>query len=477
MENISNNIKKVMIVFLLLFVALITYLTIFFVVKGPEVVNSPYNKRLWAKRNEVLRGTIFDRNMKPLSVSSKGEGTAQNREYKGGAMFAHALGYMNAKYGLTGLENKYDKELMADNSISYKELLKLLINKGKEKEKIGNSIKVTLDYDIQKAAYDQLGNNKGAVVALNPKTGEILAMVSKPSYDPNNLNDIWGSISTDNKNTPLLNRAVSGLYPPGSVFKVVTAVSALENIKDIENRTFNDEGKIVFNDKYSLSNYGGSAYGNINLRDGFIKSSNVVFGTVAMELGNDKLKATAEKFFFNKDVPKDGITIENSKFPEIPKTEKGNIAQSGIGQSSILASPMQMALVASAIANNGVMMTPRIVDQVLTYEGEKVRSIDSKVATTVTTPEISNILKDYMKDVVTKGTGKNAAVSGVNVAGKTGTADHTDNDSSEPHSWFIGFAPYEDPQIAFAVIVEEGGTGGGTAAKIASGVVKAALKK
>jgi peptidoglycan glycosyltransferase len=477
MNDLSNNIKKVMIVFLLLFVALITYLTIFFVVKGPEVVNTPLNKRLWAKRNEVTRGTIFDRNMQPLSVSSKVEGSSQKREYKGGAMFAHALGYMDVKYGLTGLENRYDNELMANNSLSYMELLKLFKNKGKEKEKIGNSLKVTLDYEIQKAAYDLLGDNKGSVVALNPKTGEILAMVSKPSYDPNNLNEIWSSLVSDKENVPLLNRAVSGLYPPGSVFKVVTAVSALENIKDIENRIFKDEGKIVFNEKYSLSNYGGSAYGNISLKDGFIKSSNVVFGTLAMELGNDKLKATAEKFFFNKEVPKDGIVIDNSKFPDIPKTEKGNIAQSGIGQSSILASPMEMALVASTVANNGVMMSPMIVNQILTYEGEKIRSIEPKVAATVTTPQIAGILKDYMKDVVSKGTGKNAAVAGINVAGKTGTADHDSNGNSEPHSWFIGFAPYEDPQIAFAVIVEDGGTGGSVAAKIASGVVKTALKK
>jgi peptidoglycan glycosyltransferase len=476
MNDLSNNIKKVMIVFLLLFVVLITYFTFFFIVKGPEAVNSPQNKRLWAKRNEVLRGTIYDRNMKPLSVSKKGEGTSQTREYKGGQMFVHALGYMDVRYGLTGLENRYDNELMANNSLSYMELLKLFKDKGKEKEKIGNSLKVTLDYDIQKAAFDLLGNNKGSVVALNPKTGEILAMVSKPAFDPNNLGDIWSSLVSDKENVPLLNRAVSGLYPPGSVFKVVTAVSALENIKDVANRTFKDEGKIVFNDKYSLSNYGGTAYGSISLKDGFVKSSNVVFGTLAMELGNDKLKATAEKFFFNKETPKDGIIIDNSKFPEISKTEKGNIAQSGIGQSSILASPMQMALVASTIANNGVMMTPMLVSDVMTYEGDKIRTIEPKKAAVVTTPEIASIVKDYMKDVVAKGTGKNAAVAGITVAGKTGTADHN-KANAEPHSWFIGFAPYEDPQIAFAVIVEEGGTGGSAAAKIASGVVKAALKK
>lgn len=472
MDDLSINIKKVLIVFLLLFVALISYFSYFIAFDGPSVANKVQNKRLWAKRNEVLRGTIYDRAGNPLTKSEKVNTLTQKREYLGGAVFTHVLGYVDPKYGLSGLEATYDQDLMADNTSSYLELLK---NKGKTKEKIGHNLKTTIDSDIQKAAYDLLGDRRGSVVVLNPSTGEILAMVSKPSYDPNNLDKIWKDINS-NPDRPLLNRAVAGLYPPGSVFKIITTTSALENIPEVQKRTFDDKGKIVFNSKYSLSNYGGHAYGNLDLRTGFLKSSNVVFGTLAMDLGNDKLKATAEKYFFNKDIEGDGVVINNSKFPKIPSGEPGNIAQSGIGQSSILASPMEMALVASTIANKGVMMRPRLVSEVTTFDNQSLRVVKNEKLGTVTSEEIAGIIKDYMKDVVISGTGKAAAVPGIQVCGKTGTADH-DNGEKEPHSWFIGFGPYDNPQVAVAVIVEEGGTGGGAAAKIASGVFKTALKK
>lgn len=475
MNDLSNNIKKVLIVFLLLFVVLISYLSYFVIVEGQDMVSKPLNKRLWAKRNEVLRGTIYDRNFKPLTKSEREGVLTQKREYLGGEVFAHALGYVDIRYGITGLENKYDSELMADNSLSYFELFK---GKKEEAEKIGHGLKVTLDYDTQQAAFELLGNNRGSVVALNPRNGEILAMVSKPSYNPNELDKIWSDINKD-ANAPLLNRAVAGLYPPGSIFKTITTIGALENLSGVMERIFEDNGKLVFNAKYSLSNYGGAVFGNINLKDAFVKSSNVVYGTLAMELGNEKLKKTAEKFMFNENTPSDGIVINNSRFPTIPKYEEGNIAQSGIGQSSILATPMQMALVASTIANDGVMMRPMLVSEILSSQDKKLKTIEPKIISNVTTKANANIVKDFMKEVVSGGTGKAAAVPGVTVCGKTGTADHDDkpNVDEPPHSWFIGFAPYENPTVAIAVIVEEGGTGGGAAAKIASGVFKAALKK
>lgn len=474
MNDYSRSIRNVLVVFLFLFVALISYFSYFVLVEGPKVVNRPTNKRLWVKRNEVLRGTIFDRNMKPLTKSEKIDQVSQKREYLGGELFAHVLGYVNPTYGITGLENKYDNELMYDDSVSY---FDMLLKKKTNDNKVGHGLKVTVDYDIQKAAYDALGNYKGAVVVLNPKTGEILAMVSKPSFDPNNLENIWKSINDkNNKDRPLLNRAVSGLYPPGSSFKMITCISSLENIQGVTNTTFNDNGKLYFNSKYSLSNFGGEVLGNLNLKQAFAESSNVVFGGLAVKLGNDKLKATAEKFYFNKDIPADGIVIDDSKFPTIPKTEQGSIAQSGIGQASVLASPMEMAIVASTIANDGVMMEPRLVSDILSNDGSKqIKSVSSKAVANIISKDTAKTLKDYMREVVVSGTGRAAAVSGINVCGKTGTADHAE--SSTPHSWFVGFAPYEDPQIAFAVIAEDGGQGGVTAAKVASTVIKTALKR
>lgn len=470
MEDISTNIKKVLIVFLMCFIAVISYIAYFEVFQAPKIVKSQYNRRLWAIRNEVLRGTIYDRNMTALTKSTRINDLTQKREYTGSEMFAHVLGYVDINYGITGLEKKYDSELMNSEQQNIFALFKNNTNE----EKVGNNIKTTLNFNLQKLAYDSLGNNKGAIVVSNPRTGEILAMVSKPSFDPNDLKGTWASINSD-KNTPLLNRATSGLYPPGSTFKTITAVSALENINNIMNRRIDDNGKLYFNSKDSLSNFNGEVLGNIGIKEAYKYSSNVFFGTIGMELGNSKLKSTAEEFYFNKDLPVDGITVENSRFPEFKSNEKGNIAQSAIGQSKVLATPMEMDVIASTIANDGVMMKPFLVSEVLTPKGAVAQKILPQATETVISKENAKIMKDFMRSVVTDGTGTAADIEGLNVCGKTGTADVSENQS--PHAWFIGFAPYENPQVSVSVIVENGGQGGIAAANIASQLISAALKK
>ncbi|MDP4145054.1 MAG: penicillin-binding protein 2 [Bacillota bacterium] len=482
MDDISNNIKKVLFVFLLLFMMVISYVTYFEIIVAPQIVNNPGNSRLWAKRNEVLRGTIYDRNNQPLTKSERVNTLTQKREYTGGAAFAHVLGYVNQKYGITGLENRYDQYLMGSEDKSLTQVIRELIeSKGniQQEDKRGDDLITTLDSDVQKKAFDALGDNRGAVVVLNPKTGEILAMVSKPSFDPNEdaLKAAWSTINKD-KERPLLNRAVSGLYPPGSTFKTVTAVSALENIDGIMAQRFNDNGELRFNAKEALKNFGGEALGNCSFREGYVHSSNVVFGTIGLQLGNDKLKQTAEKFYFNQNIPCDGIVIDKSRFPELKTYEKGSIAQSAIGQSSDLATPMQMVLVASTIANNGIMMKPHLVKQVTSSSGSVIQDIKPESLGIKVSAANAATMRDFMKGVVEEGTGTNASIDGVTVCGKTGTADHVDEGkNAPPHSWFIGFAPYENPQVAVAVIVEDGGQGGIAAARIASQVMQVALKK
>lgn len=474
MKDISENIKKVMMVFLLLFLGLIVYMTYFEVFLGPKVVMRQDNRRLWAKRNAILRGVIYDKNMKPLAESTKKD-DKQIRKYLYGDLFAHVIGYQNQKYGLTGLEKKYDKQLMALESIDLYNVFNL---KDKESGKKGYNLVTSLDYNVQKKAYDLLGDNKGAVVALNPKTGEVIAMVSKPSFNPNNLNDDQWKIISKDENFPLINRAVSGLYPPGSVFKAVTTISALENINNVVNKTIQDNGYIHFNKKYKLSNYQGEVLGNINLQKAFIHSSNVYFGKLGMELGNNKLRETAEKFYFNKDIPSIGLTIDNSKFPKYKDYEVGNIAQSAIGQSGVLATPMEMALVTSTIANDGVMMKPKVVSKVTNFKGNTMTNIEPEAVGQITSKENAQLVKTFMRKTVQHGTARAARNSNVAICGKTGTADHKgDGENSKPHSWFIGFAPYENPEIAIAVIVENGGTGGGRATRIATSVINEAIKK
>lgn len=474
MNDFMNNIKKVMLVFLIFFVALISYITYFYMFNSEKAVSSTFNSRLWAERNKVLRGTIYDKDMKALTKSTKIDAVSQKQQYLQGEVFAHALGYMNPVYGLSGLEKKYDEELMGRNT----GVSKYLFFSKDTEEKVGNGLRTTLDSKLQMKAFELLGDKRGAVVAINPKTGEILAMVSKPSYDPNNLNKNWKDI-VENKQVPLLNRAVSGLYPPGSVFKTITAISALENLPSIYDKTFNDEGKLVFNERESLKNYDGEVLGNIDFKTAFVHSSNVVFGTLGIDLGNKALKETAEKFYFNRDTPSIGLTIDNSRFPSYKSNEKGNIAQSAIGQSAVLATPMEMALVVSTIANDGIMMEPMMVKEILDSKGKSIKKIEPKRLEQVITKGNANIMKELMKAVVNEGTGGNATLPGIVVSGKTGTADHNDDPSKQeaPHSWFIGFAPYDSPQIAIAVIVEEGGVGGGIAAQITRELIKSYLNK
>ena len=474
MNDFVNNIKKVLLVFLILFIVLISYITYSFMFNSEKVVSSTFNKRLWAERNKVLRGTIYDKDMNALTKSTRLSETSQKQQYLQGAIFAHAIGYMDPKYGLTGLEKKYDQELMGSGDTA---LSKFAFFSKDTEPKVGNGLRTTLDSKLQKKAFDLLGDKRGAIVAINPKTGEVLAMVSKPSYDPNNLDENWKGITT-NKETPLLNRAVAGLYPPGSVFKTITAISALGNLNNVTNRTLSDNGKLVVNGTQLLENYNGEVLGNIDFRSAYVHSSNVFFGSLGIDLGNNALKETAEKFYFNKDIPSVGLTINNSKFPSYKSNEKGNIAQSSMGQAGVLTTPMEMALVASTVANDGIMMQPMIVKEILSSKGKSLEKLQPKQLGEVMSKENAKTMKDLMRGVVAEGTGTNAAVSGIDVSGKTGTADHKSDESNQkaPHSWFTGFAPYENPKIAIAVIVEEGGVGGGIASEITRKLIESYLQ-
>ena len=477
MNDFVDNIKKVMLVFLILFIALISYVTYSYMFSSEKILASNFNQRVRAERGKVLRGTIYDRDMTALTKSTRINETSQKLEYMQGASFAHAIGYMDPIYGLSGLQKKYDAQLM-DSGESV--ISKFVFFSKDTEEKVGDGLRTTLDSKLQKKAYELLKNSgkKGAVVALNPKTGEVLAMVSNPSYDPNKLEKDMKGLNADKEGTPLLNRATAGLYPPGSVFKTIPAISALENITNVYNKGFKDNGKLVVNGTQLLKNYDGEVLGNLNLKSAYVHSSNVFFGSLGIDLGNKALKETAEKFYFNKDIPSVGLTIENSRFPSYKSNEKGNIAQSAIGQAGVLATPMEMALVVSSVANDGIMMQPMLVKEILSSKGKSLETTEPKQLGEVMTKESAGIMKDLMKDVVAEGTGGNAAVPGIVVSGKTGTADHKADASTQEaaHSWFTSFAPYDNPKIAIAVIVEEGGQGGNIAAQITSELIKTYLK-
>lgn len=484
MNDLWKNVRNVMVIFLFCFVALISYIAYFQVFKSTDIANDSGNKRLWAKRNEILRGTIYDREGSPLTTSTKVDEYTQDRGYTYGDLYVHALGYIDERYGLTGLEEEFDGELSKYSGLSNSfrnfindfDLKKAFENR--DEEKIGNGIITTLDHDLQQIAYDALGDEKGAVVALNPKTGEILAMVSKPTYDPSNLEQAMEDANTGvDLDSKLLNRAIYGIYPPGSVFKTVTLAAALEKDPTIVDRTFVDEGKITFKDGMELNNYMKQAHGNLSLQQAYRVSSNVVFGTLAMELGNDYLKEVAERFGFNSRIPGIGLSISQSNFPKLDSSELGNIAQSGIGQGAVTTTPMQMAIVAATVANDGVLMEPKLVNKIVDKDGNTVKNIDDKaLKTDVISKDIANTVKEYMGYLVSNNLHRWPYFEGTNAGGKTGTADYMiDGEEAIPHGWFISLAPIDDPQIAVAVIVENGENGAGSAAYVASRVVRMAI--
>ena len=489
MNDFKNSVKGVMTVFLVLFIGLISYIAYFQTFKASDIANDSGNKRLWAKRNEVLRGTIYDRDLNALTSSTKTGDLTQSRTYLQNDLYVHALGYVSTKYDLTGLEKAYDEELSTYTSKVESGVRSLITNFSfdalkdayknrdtEEQEKIGNGVVTTLSPAVQKAAYDALGNRRGAVVALDPSTGQILAMVSKPTYNPNDLDAAMATANAGTaENSPLINRATSGLYAPGSTFKTVTLASALSNMSGVRNRTFNDNGSLQLSAKQSLSNDSGVAYGPMDLEKSFVKSSNVVFGTLALELGNSKLKDTAEKFGFNNNVPSNGFYLSKSSFPTLGANDKGLIAQTGIGQASILSTPMQMALVCSTVANNGVMMEPTLVKEIVDKDKNVIKKVDPKKYAQVMSSSDASMAKNAMKGVIDDHL--TSIFSGLNAGGKTGTAETTDSNGNltKSHSWFIGFAPVDKPKVAVAVIVENAGYGAEAAAPVTASVMRAAL--
>ena len=485
MDSLSKNIKNIMSLFLFCFVGLISYIAYFQVFKGPDIALDSGNRRLWAKRNEVLRGSIYDRDGNVLASSHKIDEFTQEREYPYGRLYSHVLGYIDENYGLTGLELEFDSNLSKYNSFTndvrsfFNEFnfnnFNNFLNQSKE-EAIGNSIVTTLDTNLQQVASDALGNNNGAVVALNPKTGEVLAMVSKPTYDPGNIQGAMEEANSQEvSDGMLLNKALYGLYPPGSIFKTITLSAALEKDPSVKDRMFYDEGKITFDDGSTLNNFQNQVHGEISLKDAYRYSSNVVFGTLAMEMGNDYLKTVSEKFGFNSKITGKGLSASKSSFPKLESYEQGNIAQSGIGQGSILTTPIQMALMTSAIANDGVIMEPTLLSKVIDKNSNIIDENKPKVfKSKVVSENTANIVKEYMSNLVENNIYRWPAFEGTNAGGKTGTADYTKDNGEEgiPHGWFISLAPIENPEIVVAVIVEEGESGAYLSAEIASKVIR-----
>ncbi|MDD7385136.1 MAG: penicillin-binding transpeptidase domain-containing protein [Actinomycetaceae bacterium] len=410
------------------------------------------------------------------------------RVYTAGSLYANMTGYFATAFNsMTGLERTENDVLGGSSSSLTGQRLQQLIT-GKQPQ--GGAIQLTIDPAVQKAAANALKGQKGAVVALDPSTGAILAQVSEPSFDPNTLatqdsakaQKAWKQLNAD-PNRPLMNRAIAGdEYPPGSAFKIVTTAAMLEADPSLTTdsiveapTTWTPPGTST-----SMTNYAGERCGDgsgkVKLSVAFAQSCNTTFAIAGVKLGGNALAEQAHKFFFSNQLSTPQ-SVTPSRFP-LPESSAA-LASASIGQQDVRVTPMQMAMIAASVAHGGQMMKPYLVDRVLTADLKVASTTNPSVLTTPISGQTAQKISQLMVDAVASGTGKAASIKGVSVAGKTGTAQTGTNQA--PHSWFVGFAPADNPTIALAVVVENSGkagsrgTGGTVAAPLARQIIQASL--
>ncbi len=464
MDKQIKRMTKVLAVVCVMYVALIVYLSYFQVFKASKVAKNNYNKRLSINEDNILRGSIIDRNGKILAYSEKTDDSIK-RYYNFDNLYSHVIGYNYKDYGKSGLESAYNSELLNFKENATLQEIQKIITPNME----GNSLKLTIDHNLQQYSRELLKGKKGAIIAMNPKTGEIYSMVSQPDFNPNTLGEQWNNIMED-PDSPFLNRATTGLYPPGSIFKVITAATALES-PNID-QDFECKGSLEV-EGYTIKDYEESGHGNIDLAEALVKSCNTYFANMGLQLGKDKLGEVADRFMINKKIPFD-LPTKKSSFPYKENLGKTDIAASSFGQGKVLVTPLNMVMVASAISNNGKVVKPILVKEIISPKGNLIKTNETIVLSQGMDEFYADKLKDMMVEVVDRGTGRNAQIEGVRVAGKTGTAE---NASGKAHAWFIGFAPADEPKVAVCVVLEDdGSTGGKSAAPIARNIMAEAMK-
>ena len=448
--------------FLLVLIAIqMLYLTKLAVWDGPELAAHPLNTRAALMEKDIRRGRILDRAGRVLAESSA-EGV---RSYPYARILAPVTGYQTERYGATGIEQAEGLALSGatPDAVQMGPLQTLL------RSDAGYDVRLTVDAVLSETAWDALGGRRGAVVVLDAETGGVLAMVSAPSFDPSAAESHWDELSA-RADSPLLNRAAQGLYPPGSTFKPLIADAALEAGVTNPDEVFTCTGELAIGADYVLHESHGEVHGKLRLSDALRESCNVTFATLALRLGDRGLSNAFSRFGIGEALTTPEINMAAAHVPPLERLSDGDLAQIGIGQGQLLITPLQMALTADAFANGGRMMRPYLVDAVLTAEGTPLYEGSPSVWRTATTAERAAIIDGYMSEVVAAGTGTAADVAGVRVTGKTGTAE---NASGTDHAWFIGSAERRGRRIVLAVLVEEGGFGGRAAAGIAQKVIRA----
>ncbi len=427
------------------------------------IASNSYNARLGYGNADFKRGTIYDTNGNVMAESVMGSNGFE-RQYPYGESAAHITGYTGSgaagieaveNFSLLGIDDEFNqriKNILSGNSLA------------------GDDVYLTIDMDIQKLAYELLGNNKGAAVVMDPTTGKIIAMASTPSFDPNTVRQDWDELSTD-EDSPMLNRATQGLYPPGSTFKIVTALTAMRNIDNIDDFVFQCEGEVEIGDKI-IHCFNSKVHGMLNIDKAMAYSCNCTFASLAEKTGAGKLRETADGLHINSDISFE-LPLSDSIVSLTRFSNSSELAETAIGQGKTLVTPLYMAMLISSVANDGVMMQPYMVEKITDNNGDTRSTTVPKIYDAVMTPEEAERLTQMLIKVVNEGTGAAAQLNGYQAAGKTGTAE---NAKEYDHSWFVGFASTDNPKVAVAVVLENV-SGSARATPIGGKLMQAVLDK
>jgi peptidoglycan glycosyltransferase len=462
---VNRQIIKLFGFIVVLFAVLVGFTSYWSVFDAKNLKAQEVNSRPLIEQQQVPRGRILAADGTVLAKSvAKGRGAERVyvRNYPEGALFGHPIGYSFVQYGQSEFEQFHNEQLVGENS-EFESILDQLTGAKQE----GNDIVTNLDTKAQRVALSDLeAAGFGAVVAIEPSTGAVKVMASNKPYDPNRIPQEIEKLNTNEIERPLYDRASQGQYPPGSTFKVVTAAAGLESGVITPETTIDAPGTII-DEGHALNNDFTQNFGPISLDTALTNSVNTWFGQLGQKLGNDKLFETMEKFGFNSKPPIDlpeGELSESGVYDYgsgrmLTRNDPVDLARVAIGQERLLATPLQMAMVAAAVANKGKLMNPQIWNREVDPDGRTVKHLEPSQYSQPVSAKTAEELTTAMEGVVSEGTGTNAAIPGVQVAGKTGTAETPGNKAcggglEQNQAWFIGFAPANDPKIAIAASIE-----------------------
>ena len=448
------------------FLVMLIYISHYSYANRQTLMDNSYNTRQQILLKQNSRGKILSRDGDLLAYSEVDEDGTETRIYPYGKEFAHVVGYStNGKAGIESLANYY----LINTSIDLSDKV-ALDTKGDKYP--GDNCTTTLDVKLQEVAYNALSARKGAIVVTDPKTGEVLAMVSKPDFEPSTIKQEWDSLIADTStDAKLLNRATQGLYPPGSTFKIVTSLAYLkEHPNDYNNYRFTCSGHFNYEGE-SISCFHGETHGSVDFIKSFAESCNSSYANIGLSVSRKIFADTLDQLLFGKELPID-LLYSKSSASISADTAYGDVMQLSIGQGTTSVTPMHMNMITSAIANDGMLMRPYFISGIKSEDGKSIKNYSPETYKRLMTRDQAEILKSMMEEVVNSGTASKLKDLSYTAAGKTGSAEFTDS-TSDSHAWFTGFAPADDPEICVTIIVENAGSGGSFAVPIAKRIFDA----